>query len=98
MGLVNAKCPNCGANIKIDTDKEAGICEFCGSAFITEKAISNYNITNNYSIQNSTVQIMQEAVPVEMVKVVVGRENAGEVLSSIAFDIVVDGCIATPVL
>ena len=91
MGLVNAKCPNCGANIKIDADKEAGICEFCGSAFITEKAISNYNITNNYSIQNSTVQIMQEAVPVEMVKVVVGRENVGEVLSSIAFDIVVDG-------
>ena len=47
MPLVNAKCTNCGANIKIDDNKEAAVCEFCGSAFIVEKAINNYNITNN---------------------------------------------------
>ena len=37
MPLVNAKCTNCGANIKIDDNKEAAVCEFCGSAFIVEK-------------------------------------------------------------
>lgn len=49
MGLVAAKCTQCGANIEVDDTKEAGICKFCGTAFITEKAIYNYNtyITNN---------------------------------------------------
>lgn len=51
MGLVPAKCTNCGGKIKVDDAKEAGICEHCGLAFITEKVIknnvTNYNITNN---------------------------------------------------
>lgn len=51
MGLVAAKCTQCGANIEVDDSKEAGICKFCGTAFITEKVISNYNtnITNNFA-------------------------------------------------
>ena len=47
MPLVDAKCTNCGAPLKVDNSKEAAICEHCGSAFIVEKAINNYNITNN---------------------------------------------------
>ena len=49
MPLVAAKCTQCGANIEVDDTKEAGICKYCGTAFITEKAINNYNtyITNN---------------------------------------------------
>ena len=49
MGLVAAKCTQCGANIEVDETKEAGICKYCGTAFITEKAITNYNtyVTNN---------------------------------------------------
>lgn len=57
MGLVAAKCTQCGANIEIDDSKEAGICKYCGTAFITEKAINNYNITNNISAQ--TVNIIE---------------------------------------
>ncbi len=51
MGLVAAKCTQCGANIEIDDTKEAGICKFCGTAFITEKAITNYNtyVTNDFA-------------------------------------------------
>ena len=41
------KCPNCGANISVDETKDAGICEFCGTAFVTEKAIYNINNTSN---------------------------------------------------
>ena len=44
MAMIPAKCTNCGANIQVDKTKEAGICESCGTAFITEKAINNYNI------------------------------------------------------
>lgn len=44
MALIPAKCTQCGANIEVDASHEAGICKFCGTAFITEKAINNYNI------------------------------------------------------
>lgn len=37
MAMIPAKCTNCGANIQVDKTKEAGICESCGTAFITEK-------------------------------------------------------------
>ena len=47
MPLVNAKCTNCGANLEVDNTKDAAICPYCGSAYIVEKAINNYNITNN---------------------------------------------------
>lgn len=60
MGLVPAKCSQCGANIQVDPSKEAGICPNCGTAFITEKVIHNYNITNNMAINNATFTIEQE--------------------------------------
>jgi len=46
MPFIQAKCTNCGANLKVDSAKEAAICEHCGSAFIVEKAINNYNTVN----------------------------------------------------
>lgn len=47
MSLVQAKCTNCGANLEIDNSKDAAICQFCGTPFIVEKAINNYNTINN---------------------------------------------------
>ena len=57
MPFVAAKCTQCGANIEVDDSKEAGICKFCGTAFITEKAITNYNtyVTNNFAGANINV-------------------------------------------
>ena len=45
--MVQAKCTNCGANLQVDNSKDAAICPYCGSAYIVEKAINNYNVTNN---------------------------------------------------
>ena len=58
MSLVEAKCTNCGSILKVDNEKEAAICEFCGSAFIVEKAI-NYNsiVANVVNIYNSNESI-----------------------------------------
>lgn len=58
MAFVAAKCTQCGGSLQVDDSKEAGICPFCGTAFITEKVINNYNyhITNNIDtviVQNS---------------------------------------------
>lgn len=91
--LVNAKCPNCGANIEVDNDKDAGICKYCGAAFVTEKAINNYNITtDNVAISNSTVIINQTIGNVsDMVKILIERKSAEGTLSGIAFEIIVDG-------
>lgn len=54
MPLVAAKCTQCGANIEVDDAKEAGICKYCGTAFVTEKAITNYNtyVNNNFAGAN----------------------------------------------
>lgn len=57
MAMIPAKCTQCGANIQVDETKEAGICQYCGTAFITEKAINNYNITNNVNIANATINV-----------------------------------------
>ena len=47
MALVSCKCTNCGATMLVDNTKDAAVCEYCGSAFVVEKAINNYNVTNN---------------------------------------------------
>lgn len=56
MGLVAAKCTQCGSNIEVDESKEAGICPHCGTAFITEKAVHNYYNTVNNTYQNHIAQ------------------------------------------
>ena len=59
MPLVAAKCTQCGAAIEVDNTKEAGICKYCGTAFITEKAINNYinYVTNNTNINANVVNV-----------------------------------------
>ena len=47
MPLVAAKCTSCGASLEVDSTKEAAVCPYCGTAYIVEKAINNYNTTNN---------------------------------------------------
>ena len=58
--LVNAKCPNCGGTLEVDKNKDAWICTYCSSPFIVEKAINNYNITNNNHITANVVNVYEE--------------------------------------
>lgn len=46
MAMVAAKCTECGATISVDESREAGICPYCKTAFVTEKVIHEY-VTNN---------------------------------------------------
>lgn len=50
---VNAKCPNCGAEILIENEKEANVCPCCKEAFITEKAIQSVD-SNSQTKENKT--------------------------------------------
>ena len=67
MGLVAAKCTGCGANIEVDVTKDAGICKYCGTAFVTEKAITNYNtyVTNNNNFAGAHVTIQGDSENIE---------------------------------
>lgn len=49
MSLIQAKCTNCGANLEVENTKDAAICPFCGTPYIVEKAINNYNTVNQIS-------------------------------------------------
>ena len=62
--MIAAKCTNCGANIQVDETKEAGICESCGTAFVTEKAINNYNtyITTNNDFSGANINVTGASV------------------------------------
>lgn len=77
MPLVPAKCTQCGANIEIDDTKEAGICKYCGTAFITEKAINNYNtyVTNNNNFAGANINVMGADVK----NLIILGDNAAEV-------------------
>ena len=51
MSLIPGKCPNCGANLKInDTAKGELTCPFCGGTYLVENAVS---IINNETINNN---------------------------------------------
>lgn len=56
MPLVPAKCTECGASLEVNSEKECTICSFCGTPFITEKAINNY-VTNHNATYNVTENV-----------------------------------------
>lgn len=69
MPLVNAKCTNCGATLKVDNTKDVANCEHCGSSFIIEKAINNY-YTINYGPNTHSSASSQISVknPIDIVE------------------------------
>lgn len=83
MGLVAAKCTQCGANIKVDDTKDAGICEFCGTPFVTEKVINNYNtyVTNNFAGANINVTGANADNLLKMAANAIEAENGLEALN-----------------
>ena len=55
MAFVQAKCTNCGGVLAVDNSQDAAVCPFCNTPYVVEKAINNYNITNN--IQANVVNV-----------------------------------------
>jgi len=50
--LIAAKCPNCGADIKLDDARETGFCMYCGTTIIIREALQTVKIDNSHMIQN----------------------------------------------
>lgn len=47
MPIIPLTCPSCGANLAVDSSKDAAICEFCGKPYIVKDAIVNNYINLN---------------------------------------------------
>ncbi len=47
MPFVPARCTQCGAELSVDSSKDAAICNYCGTPFVVEKAINNYTVNQN---------------------------------------------------
>ena len=44
MRLTRAKCPNCGADIKVNKAEEKAVCEYCNSEILIEDAIARLKV------------------------------------------------------
>ncbi len=42
--IVPATCTQCGGTVNVDPGSEKATCPFCGTSFIVEKAVNNYNV------------------------------------------------------
>lgn len=55
--FVPAACPKCGGKLEVDPSQEAAVCQYCGTPFIVDKAIQNYNIQNAKIDHVDTVKV-----------------------------------------
>ena len=52
MPIIPISCPSCGASLRVDSNKDAAICDYCGKPYIVKDAIvSNY--INNVAYKNN---------------------------------------------
>lgn len=42
MAFKSAKCIKCGSDFRVNSFKEDGVCEFCGTPYITREVTRNY--------------------------------------------------------
>ena len=61
MPFVRSKCTKCGANLEVDNSMDAAICPFCGAPYIVEKAINNYQETENISANTVNVSDVSQS-------------------------------------
>ena len=74
MRLIEAKCPNCHANVEIDLDNLKASCPYCGSQLFLEFDVDRYlenkeeTIRENNRLKEATVQKEKELESLERTK------------------------------
>lgn len=58
MTLVPAICTQCGSKLEVDPSREAAVCPYCKTPFITQKAINHYNTTNVTNIGSLHAEVL----------------------------------------
>lgn len=57
MAIVPAKCTSCGGTLKVREEDKTAICPYCGTEYLVQEAIEQYNITNVYNIQKASLKV-----------------------------------------
>jgi len=58
MPIIPLKCPSCGGQLTVDSEKDAAICNYCGNPYVVKDAIVKNYITNVTNINADTVNII----------------------------------------
>lgn len=62
MSLVALKCPHCGGDIQLDSDKEFGFCMHCGTKIMVQEAV-NRNVRIDHSDRlNNLIDIAKKQI------------------------------------
>ncbi len=59
MPLIPCKCTSCGAVLKVNSENDAAVCEYCKMPFIVENAVNNYNVDlkGNINVGEATINV-----------------------------------------
>ena len=66
MKLVEMKCKNCGANLKVDSDVKDVNCQFCGAVFKIDDEVQQYKLDDaeqlGYVLEKGKIRAREEAI------------------------------------
>lgn len=60
MPIIPLECPSCGANLSIDSEHDAALCNHCGKPFVVKDAIVQNYINNVITINAGTVNVVSQ--------------------------------------
>lgn len=66
MKLVNLKCPECGAQLKVDPNRQFVYCEYCGTKILLDKEEKTTRIIDEAAIRKAEAE---EKIRIQEIKV-----------------------------
>lgn len=84
--FVPGNCTNCGAALQVNPSLQAAICPACGTPFIVQQAVNNFNVhsTGNISVQNAVIS-MSGVNAESYVKRAIGLEQQYDYIKALEF-------------
>ena len=75
MKLVEMKCKNCGALLKVDSELKETYCQFCGAVFKIDDEVKHVQYDNmeqsGYEFEMGRIRAQQESIPKPKKKITV---------------------------
>lgn len=65
MKLIDTTCPKCGANLRVDADRQSAFCEYCGAQILIDDEVQHLKIDNaesaGYAFEKGRQRAQNEA-------------------------------------
>ena len=65
MKLIDTTCPKCGANLRVDADRQSVFCEYCGGQILIDDEVQHLQIDNaesaGYAFEKGRQRAQSEA-------------------------------------